>query len=82
MYMNPRKFKTYFGDFRIDFLGEYDAKFETTLAVNQGPVELIDEKIEGRKSRVPVPLRVYILQFAAHSFTVLFLWFTLKLIHS
>jgi hypothetical protein len=40
-----------FNDFRIEFLGEFEAICETVLArVNQGPLaRLIHEKTEGRK---------------------------------
>jgi hypothetical protein len=49
--------ETDFGNFRNDFLGDYDAKCKTALGCESGPeVGLIDEETEGRKSLVTVPL--------------------------
>jgi hypothetical protein len=49
-----------FGDFRSDYLGEYEGIFETGLACYSGTyMGLIDEKNESRKSRDTVPLSMF-----------------------
>jgi hypothetical protein len=51
--------KTDFDDFQSDYLGEYKAICETTLAHESGPlVGLIDEKTKRQKSCATVPLRI------------------------
>jgi hypothetical protein len=47
-----------FGDFRIDFLSEYEAIYAKRLQpMNQGPRgDCLMKKTEGRKSRDTVPL--------------------------
>jgi hypothetical protein len=45
--------ETDFGDFRSDYLGEYDAICKTVLACKAGTLM---KKTEGQKSRATVPL--------------------------